>query len=280
MKSLYVSDIDGTLARAGYELTEETVAKVRKLVAEGVGFTVATGRFLSRCLGLVEGCDLRCPAIVLSGSLIYDCAAGSILKVWPMEQSVAKKALGILQDLGGNNLCCLYAPGERRCRLCSNEPMEHPYPLDRPNELGFIHDEEWIAADLRPCLEAGQALLLSKAGPSEPLHQAYEALGELPGLSAYLHQSPHRPALWILDVVSDQSGKGTALRWLRDSLGAQETVAFGDNVNDLPLLEAADLSVTVAQAPPSLKAAADLVLPDTVTCVPDFVSQREFGREA
>jgi len=277
MKTLYCSDIDGTLARAGYELTEETVSLVRQLQEKGVCFTVATGRYLSRSLRLMERCGLRYPAIALGGGLIYDCAARRILKVWPIDRATGQQALGILQELGDNSLCCLYSSEENRCRLCYNTPVQHPYPLDRPNELGFIHDEEWLTPDLRPCLEQGEAVLISKVGKEEPLRRGYEALKKLPGLSVALHQSPHNRGVWVLDVVSSQSGKGKALLWLKDYLGAQETVAFGDNYNDLPLIQAADLGVTVAEAPPELKAAAAVVLPDTVNCVPDFVFEREFG---
>jgi hydroxymethylpyrimidine pyrophosphatase-like HAD family hydrolase len=56
---------------------------------------------------------------------------------------------------------------------------------------------------------------------------------------------------------------------------ADVSVAFGDNFNDLPMLEAADIGVTMAESPDSLKAVVDLVLPPTPNCVPEYVLERE-----
>ena len=41
---------------------------------------------------------------------------------------------------------------------------------------------------------------------------------------------------------------------------ADRVVAFGDNINDLPMLRAADVAVAVGNALPEVKAAADIVI--------------------
>ena len=54
-------------------------------------------------------------------------------------------------------------------------------------------------------------------------------------------------------------------------LGAEELVTFGDNHNDIPMLEAADRSYTVPEAPEEVKAIVNGVLDDDPDCVLKFL---------
>ena len=64
-----------------------------------------------------------------------------------------------------------------------------------------------------------------------------------------------------IEVVSRESGKGNGVRAMCDYLGYDpaRAVAFGDELNDMTLLQAAGLSVAVGNAVPALKEAANYV---------------------
>ena len=64
-----------------------------------------------------------------------------------------------------------------------------------------------------------------------------------------------------IEVVSKESGKGNGLGAMCRYLGfePEDAVAFGDESNDMSLLQAAGLGVAVGNAVPALKEAADLV---------------------
>ncbi|MGN0664660.1 MAG: HAD hydrolase family protein [Negativibacillus sp.] len=274
-KRIYCSDVDGTLARQGYFLTEDTCRLVHQLVEQDVWFTIITGRFLSRTLPLIQELGLKIPASCLSGALVYDCAGERILKVWPIPQETAYEVLRRFQSLKHNSLAVIYRPEENRCLLCYNKSGSQPFPMDKRNEKGFLHDEVVESQDLLPLLEGGQALLLDMAGDEERMKKAYELVKDLPGIHAYLHESPHNKGFWVLDVVAADSGKGNAVRYLKEYMQSDTSVAFGDHYNDLPMLQAADIACTVAEAPEELKAAADVVLPQTPNCVPEFILEQE-----
>ena len=55
--------------------------------------------------------------------------------------------------------------------------------------------------------------------------------------------------------------KANGARRLKEGLGCSSMVCFGDGLNDLPLLQAADHACAVANAVPELRAAADEVIP-------------------
>lgn len=65
-----------------------------------------------------------------------------------------------------------------------------------------------------------------------------------------------------IEIMAAGATKGTALRWLCAHLGIdpKDALAFGDSLNDVPMLEAAGTGAAVGNAEPEAKAAADLVV--------------------
>lgn len=80
------------------------------------------------------------------------------------------------------------------------------------------------------------------------------------------HRATHQVVVsggrW-LDIMAAGVNKGTALRSLQLALGVSpaQTVAFGDYLNDVEMLEAADLSFAMANAHPDVKAVARYAAP-------------------
>lgn len=68
---------------------------------------------------------------------------------------------------------------------------------------------------------------------------------------------------WV-DLVPFGNGKGTALKNLCQelSIDASEVMAFGDNMNDLSMIEFAGIGIAVENAKPAVKAAAAKIVPD------------------
>ena len=66
-----------------------------------------------------------------------------------------------------------------------------------------------------------------------------------------------------MDIVYPEADKGSSLRILQEKLGItrEETMAFGDNINDLGLLSAAEESYAIGSARDEVKAAAKHVAP-------------------
>ena len=66
----------------------------------------------------------------------------------------------------------------------------------------------------------------------------------------------------LVEVISDKTSKGTALAFLAEHYGIpmENTVAVGDQWNDIPMIERAGLGVAVKNGDEKLKAAADIVL--------------------
>ena len=77
----------------------------------------------------------------------------------------------------------------------------------------------------------------------------------------FAHLSMTISGAWWLDITPREAGKGEAYALLQEYLGIkkEETVYFGDNLNDLSAFKETGIAATVANARQELKEAADLV---------------------
>ena len=65
----------------------------------------------------------------------------------------------------------------------------------------------------------------------------------------------------FLEVLASGINKGTALEWLcnKKGISREEIIAFGDNYNDIEMIEYAGIGVAVGNAEESVKKSADYV---------------------
>ena len=117
MKTLYVSDVDGTLYRAGVDhLRPQTAELFSRLLKEGVALTVASGRNLYGVWELAHGCGITLPVIAYNGAAIYDFASGRTLKTFPIPADSAASLCEVFDRVGAPFKACTFVPQEGRCR--------------------------------------------------------------------------------------------------------------------------------------------------------------------
>lgn len=81
----------------------------------------------------------------------------------------------------------------------------------------------------------------------------------------------------LIEVYAPGVSKASAVKSLAEQTKAERIVAFGDNLNDLPMLEAADLAVAVSNARPEVKDKADIIIDANHTdAVARFIAE-DFG---
>lgn len=258
---LIASDVDGTILPHGGAISERTRSAVQACAARGVPFVIASGRWfvaakeIAGRLSLTGGCMIIC-----SGGAVVD-MDGTPLKEWTMPRGEAWRAYEILR---------------RRDVMINAFVRDTVYrvntgALKRPlRGLGSYFGGAYrMVNDDRALLEA--------RGLDAPYK--LEAYGSDPGALAELRAELSEAGFGVtssyidnLEILPAGCGKGEALRWLAARMGVScaECMAFGDNLNDLSLLEAAGWPVAVGNAVPELRAAARIVAPD---CAEDGVAQ-------
>ena len=72
MKTLYVSDLDGTLLRSTESTSDYTNRTINTLVEKGMLFSYATARSYSTSAKVTKGLSARIPLIVYNGALVIE----------------------------------------------------------------------------------------------------------------------------------------------------------------------------------------------------------------
>ena len=78
-KTLYISDLDGTLLQPNEQLSAFGCQTINQLVKSGMLFSYATARSYHTAKKCTAGLDAKIPLIVYNGALIVDNQTGDIL---------------------------------------------------------------------------------------------------------------------------------------------------------------------------------------------------------
>lgn len=246
---LVASDIDGTLlfdwrARS---LGEDVLDAVERVVDAGIVFAAASGRQYFNVRGLFGR---------LAGRILYICENGTLVmrgdEVF-YRASVDKAAMTEMAEfiLASKTLHLLLS-GVSACYV------------HRDDRLFFDRAEKGLGNLTRPFERVGDVLDdLVKAGiwyedPADPV-----ALAEVDELKARFGSEfePVCSGVDWYDIVPRGQSKAVALGKVGDALGiaAADMAAFGDNYNDMPMLDLVGHPYAMESGKPEVKALNDRI---------------------
>ena len=257
---LLAIDIDGTLVNSRDELTVRTREALGRALDAGLRIVLATGRRYSRALPLVETLGLDVPLVTASGALIKHPLDHRTLYRAAFERELLCECLAIVERAGYEAVLYADSFGEGFDFYCPRIEVEHPELADYLALNPGCH-RLWprLMSDPPEGVFAGFAI--GRRDEMLALHE--ELQRRLPGL-LYTHvlRSPryigHMCEIAPFGVTKWSGIQQVAADW---DIDAAEMCAVGDDVNDLPMIEAAGLGVAMGNALPEVKAAADRIAP-------------------
>ncbi|HVX09587.1 MAG TPA: Cof-type HAD-IIB family hydrolase [Pirellulales bacterium] len=271
---LLAIDIDGTLVNSRDELTDATRQALRRAADAGLRLVLATGRRYSRALPLVEPLGIDCPLVTASGALIKHPLDHRTLFRATFEQSLLCDLLRVVERRGFEAV--LYADSYHAGFdfYCQRLDVERPELADYLALNPDCH-RLWPAITSNPPPEVFAGFATGTRDEMLDLHE--ELQRELPGL-LYTHvlRSPryigHMCEIAPFGVTKWSGIRHVAAEW---GIAPGEMCAVGDDVNDIPMIEAAGVGVAMGNARPDVKAAAGFIAPthdeDGLAAVVDFL---------
>lgn len=248
MKTMYVTDLDGTLLNTKDRINLESIQIINALVERGMLFTYATARSLSSASVVTKGLCTQIPVIVYNGAFIIYPKTGEVLH----SLSFTQKEAEFVQDcLMKNEISPLvYAYVDQTERVSWNTARE--------NE-GIRRYLSLRKGDkrLRP-LESGKGLYDGKVfyytciGEREELLPVYEIFSRDDRFRCTLQQELYRPEYWC-EIMPQKASKAEAIRKLKEIWKCDRIVSFGDAINDIPMFEISDECYAVENAVAGLK---------------------------
>lgn len=242
---LVVMDLDGTARSRRLGITSGVRDAIAAARARGVRVCVATGRMWRSAEPWIRALGVDSPAILYNGGQVLDFEARRTLYERRLPGTAARAAL----DLA-------YGDREVQPHLYVDDRVlvERPHPLTE----AYTADDGLAAevvSSFEPFLVADPYKILI-IGPEERVERLQRSVrsADLP-----VHAVQSEPV--YLEILPPGVSKGEALRAMCGVLGLAlaETIAIGDNWNDVEMIEAAGLGVAMGHAPEGVRAKADYV---------------------
>jgi Cof subfamily protein (haloacid dehalogenase superfamily) len=242
---LIATDMDGTLVDDAKEIHDELWPLVDELHARGITFCPASGRQYYNLLEQFEAVADELVFIAENGT--YVVARGREVSSDCLALDVAQEVIRRVRAIpeAGAVLC-----GKRSAYIEREDPrfVEH---------VKLYYERLEVVPDL---LEVTDDDVL-KVATYDFVSAEHNTAPRLAGLGR-TPQVVVSGAHWV-DVLSRTANKGQAVRQVQASLGVtrDQTMVFGDFLNDLEMMDAATYSFAMANAHPVLKQRASWVAP-------------------
>lgn len=256
MKTLYITDLDGTLLNSNAELTEKSAKIIKALIEKGIMFSVATARTKATVLDMFQNVGLNMPIALMNGVSVYDTANGSTAVNHCIDKSVASEILKIYEKYGKHPM--LYFSKEDFLEIVYTEIdniHQQEYITDRNNRKlkKFKKVKEY---DLN---NKEELLYIVSFDKPEELRPIYDEIRALEGVVSCFYSDNYTDCNF-LETMNGSISKGTAAQEIKALTGADKIVAFGDNLNDIPLFAVADEAYAVSDAHAELKKVASGII--------------------
>lgn len=257
-KTLYISDLDGTLLNSSCQISQNTVNTLNLLIDKGINFTVATARTSETVRLLTKGLRINAPAILMNGVAIYDLKEEKYLSYELLPKSSLDSFFDVISQYGSWGF--LYA-------VCDNQLETFYVNCDTPNSYDFMQErikkfnkKFTKVSDFNECVNL-ECIYYSVSHKEEFLKPIYEKVKMLEGFSIEYYRDIYNTDFWYLEVCSENASKYNSALKVKKEYGFEKIVAFGDNLNDLPLFKASDECYAVMNAKDEVKAKANGVIP-------------------
>ena len=248
MYRLIATDLDGTLLDPDRNISKANAESIKKAMSRGMHFVIATGRPIEGILHIAGQLDLARPgqyAIGFNGAVVYELNPLRQICSCSITGAQVKEMAVMAEKLKVN-----YHAFSTTRGLLASKPNQWTDVEMTLNKIGCT----WIDFPTIPDDEEFQKFMF--CGSAE------EVQGIMDDVAVYRNDfTVTRSAFCFLEVLNKQANKGNGLKLLCETIGIDksETVSFGDELNDISMIEYAGLGVAMANAVPEVKKAADLI---------------------
>ena len=260
MKTLYVTDLDGTLLEPDKSIKPDNLKLINQLIDEDVNITYATARSLITAKQVIGDINFKIPVIVQNGTFILspkgDMILGNYLGDSILDTVKDYDISPIVYSQRGKNTYFSYI----KDKMSAGVKAFVDDHLDDPRNHPVNTYEDLYEGDIF------YLLLIDDYDKLKPLYDLFkEDYYAVFDQEMYSHD-------WWLEVMSPDASKANAIKYLKQKLQCDEVVVFGDGKNDIEMFEEADYSCAVENAAPELIKCADEVIHISV---PQYINQRE-----
>lgn len=241
MIRLVASDIDGTLLQNGATAIPQNIFEhIHRLEQRGVLFCPASGRQYTSLRRLFAPVADKVPFLCENGAVVYGPGdPGPILSKTVMDRRLSEALSQDILSLPGVEVLI---SGANTSYLCPKGPgVENQIRWFLGNSTAVVPAPEDVPEDI---------IKISAYCPDGTLNMAQEAL--FPKWGRHFRAAV-AGEVWLDFTLADK-GSGLARLCGALNIGLEDVIAFGDNYNDVPMLERVGRPYLMENAAPELRA--------------------------
>ena len=237
---LFVSDIDGTILQTPKKISARNIQAVKKMVDAGITVTIATGRMYRAALPIAQELGVDVPIITYNGGLIKS-VNGEIIHAQYLPEEVLLDVINFYEAHGWH------------LQSYSDDNLIVPAYNDF---VGFYESNQKVTASVvgwdgmkKKTFHVCKLLSISD-NEAENSRRMAELKEKFAGKIEVTRSAPI-----FTEIMCPNVSKAAAVKILAEKFGVDraEVMAIGDSYNDLPMLQAAGVSVAMGNATDDVK---------------------------
>lgn len=242
---LIATDLDGTLVQDDRSISPRTRTAVLAAQEAGSVFVMVTARPPRWLDDLADLVGAHGVAIVANGAILYDVVQRKAIRTRMIDPSVA---LSVAQAIRAE------IPEVEFAIERSNRYGQEPTYLNR-----WPTPDDTLVAELDELLAEPAAKLLVR----HPSWHSDDLLARIDPLVGQRVAASHSGGHSLVEIAASGVSKASMLADFaaEQGISAHQAIAFGDSLNDLPMLAWAGTSYGVANAHPEVLAMVDVICP-------------------
>lgn len=246
MKTLFVTDLDGTLLNENALVSNESIEIINSLQAQGMWFSYATARSFYTSSKVTKGLICSAPVITKNGTFINDSESGKILLKNIFSDEEAKDIYKIIRS---NNLCPIvnsYQNGKEIYSYDSSKMSEGLKWFLGNHE----NDERMLPLKDNTYILSGEVSYFSCLGKKDMMKNAYDEISKK--YRCVFSKDTYDDIMW-LEIMPKHATKADAILQLKKMCECDYIIVFGDGINDISMFKIADEGYAVQNAVKELK---------------------------
>lgn len=254
---LYISDLDGTLLNDKALISDFTKDIINKILNSNINFSVATARTPATVIPILKDLKIKLPIVVMNGAAMYDLTNNKYVNANYIDYNLAKRIHSIVSSsnvsyftysLSNNHIFAYYEKTNYFQEKFIKSRIGSPYKTFIKGNITnfdevlyfFIRDEKNSVIDV------------------------YEKIKNINGLYCVLYKDVYDEEIFNLEIYSNKSSKANSIQSIMKEHNLNKLIAFGDNLNDLPMFKIANEGIAVANAVNELKNEATTIIDSNI----------------
>lgn len=265
--------MDGTLLDSNACISPVSARILSDLTERGALVSVATARTPATVVNILEGVLTAPQLVVMTGSAVWNRTKNCFDSIQLIPEHDVRAMMQVFEQCGLSPFCYTLPQGASHIQVYHAAPTTNRYEQIFVDMRRNLDLKTFNLATPCPTALYNRVALFFGMDHKDAIVSAAQRLQQVTDCYISYYKDTYSDDMWLLEIFAPGVSKAAGIRSLAQRLGADRIVAFGDNLNDISMLKAADVAVAVENALPEVKEIAHCVIgPNTADSVAKFIA--------